>query len=219
MSPPRAEILQEYGPFDGTGRVNGVTHDGVHVWFADGDTVRALDPATGETSRALSVPSRAGTAFDGRYLFQLSDDVIRVVDPQTGEVLRTLPAPAGGSGLTWAEGSLWVGQYGECRILRLDPETGAILRTIVSDRFVTGVTWVQGALWHGIWDDAGSELRRIDAGTGEVLERLEMPPGTGVSGLEADGAERLYCGGGEGGKVRAVRRPKGPGAPKPASGE
>jgi len=35
-----------------------------------------------------------------------------------------------------------------------------------------------------------------------------MPAGEGVSGLESDGAELFYCGGGASGKVRAVRRPK-----------
>jgi hypothetical protein len=39
-----------------------------------------------------------------------------------------------------------------------------------------------------------------------VLESIEMPAGAGVSGLEFDGGERLYCGGGRSGKVRAVRR-------------
>jgi hypothetical protein len=29
-----------------------------------------------------------------------------------------------------------------------------------------------------------------------------------VSGLESDGADRFYCGGGPSGKVRAVRRPR-----------
>ena len=54
--------------------------------------------------------------------------------------------------------------------------------------------------------------RRIDPASGEVLERLEMPAGTGVSGLESDGKELFYCGGGATGKVRAVRRPKKAGA-------
>ena len=40
-----------------------------------------------------------------------------------------------------------------------------------------------------------------------VLERLEMPPGVHVSGLESDGAGLFYCGGGRSGLVRAVRRP------------
>jgi pimeloyl-ACP methyl ester carboxylesterase len=38
-----------------------------------------------------------------------------------------------------------------------------------------------------------------------VLERLEMPAGTMVSGLESDGGERSFCGGGKSGRVRAVR--------------
>jgi hypothetical protein len=41
-----------------------------------------------------------------------------------------------------------------------------------------------------------------------VLERVEMPAGTGVSGLESDGDERFFCGGGNSGVVRAIRRPK-----------
>ena len=55
-----------------------------------------------------------------------------------------------------------------------------------------------------------SELRRIDPETGEVLERLEMPAGVAVTGLEADGAGVFYCGGGTSGKVRAVRKRSGP---------
>jgi len=80
------------------------------------------------------------------------------------------------------------------------PQTGAILRTIESNRFVTGVTWIDGELWH--------DLRRVDPRTGEVLERLEMPPGVSVSGLESDGGDQFFCGGGRSGKVRTVRRPK-----------
>jgi hypothetical protein len=51
-----------------------------------------------------------------------------------------------------------------------------------------------------------SDLRRIDPQTGEVVERLEMPTGVVVSGLEADGAGVFYCGGSTSGKVRAVRK-------------
>ena len=94
------------------------------------------------------------------------------------------------------------------RSTRSIPATGAILRTIESNRFVTGVTWVDGELWHGTWEGDESDIRRIDPESGAVLERLEMPRGTGVSGLESDGADLFYCGGGASGKVRAVRRPK-----------
>jgi len=82
-----------------------------------------------------------------------------------------------------------------------------VLRSIESNRFVTGVTWVDGELWHGTWEGDESELRRIDPQTGKVMESIGMPAGTGVSGLEADGRDRFYCGGGRSGKVRAVRRP------------
>ena len=83
-----------------------------------------------------------------------------------------------------------------------------MLRTIESDRFVTGVTWVDGELWHGTWQEETSDVRRIDRETGEVLARVDMPAGTGVSGLESDGGDRFFCGGGSSGTVRAIRRPR-----------
>jgi glutamine cyclotransferase len=209
MKKSAAEIVREYGPFEGVDQVHGVTYDGQHVWFASGDKLNAIDPASGKTVRSLDVVAHAGTAFDGRYLYQLAEDRIQKIDPKTGEVIATLPAPGGGaaSGLAWAEGSLWVGQYRDRKIHRLDPDTGAILRTIECTRFVTGVSWIEGELWHGTWEGDESDLRRIDPSTGEVLERLEMPAGVGVSGLESDG-DQFFCGGGKSGKVRAVRRPK-----------
>jgi outer membrane protein assembly factor BamB len=209
MKHTRAEILREYGPFAKVDAVHGVSFDGQRVWFASGDRLNALDPASGEIVGALDVAAHAGTAFDGKHLFQIAEAVIRKIDPKTGEVLGTIPAPGNGgdSGLAWAEGTLWVGQHRGRKIHQVDPETGAVLRTIESDRFVTGVTWVDGELWHGTWQDEASDVRRIDRETGEVLERLEMPAGTGVSGLESDRGDRFFCGGGDSGKVRAIRRP------------
>ncbi|MDQ0468564.1 Vgb family protein [Labrys wisconsinensis] len=205
-----ADIIREYGPFPEVERVAGVTYDGRHVWFASGDRLNALDPDSGETVRAIAVPAHAGTAFDGEHLFQIAEDRIQRIDPQSGRVVATIPAPGGGgdSGLAWAEGSLWVGQYRDRKIHQIDPRTGAILRTIESNRYVTGVTWVDGELWHGMWDGEESELRRIDPRTGAVLETIDMPPGAGVSGLESDGADRFFCGSGTSGKLRAVRRPR-----------
>ena len=210
MKRSSAEIVREYGPFPGVNQVGGLTFDGRYVWFAAGDKLIAFDPASGKAVDSINVAAHAGTAFDGEHLFQIAEDRIQKIDPKTGRVLATIPAPGGGgdSGLAWAEGSLWVGQYRDRKIHQIDPQTGAILRTIESNRFVTGVTWVDGDLWHGTWEDDQSELRRIDPRTGEVLERLEMPPGVTVSGLEADGGDRFYCGGGNSGKVRAVRRPR-----------
>jgi glutamine cyclotransferase len=210
MTRSAAEIIREYGPFPGVEGVHGVTFDGQHVWFASGDRLNALDPASGEMVRSIDVPAHAGAAFDGQHLFQLAEDRIQKIDPKTGRVLATIPAPGGGgdSGLAWAEGSLWVGQYRDRKIHQVDPQTGAILRTIQSTRFVTGVTWVDGELWHGSWEGDESELTRIDPQTGEVLESLEMPPGVGVSGLEAGDGDQFFCGGGNSGKVRAVRRPR-----------
>jgi glutamine cyclotransferase len=205
-----AEVIREYGPFSGVANVGGVTYDGHRVWFAAGDKLTAFDPASGSTTRSIDVAAHAGTAFDGEHLFQLAEDRIQKIDPKTGRVVATIPAPGGGgdSGLAWAEGTLWVGQYRDRKIHQIDPETGTILRTIESNRFVTGVTWADGELWHATWEGDESDVRRIDCRTGEVLERLEMPRGVGVSGLESDGGDRFFCGGGKSGKVRAIRRPR-----------
>jgi glutamine cyclotransferase len=210
MKRSAADILDEFGPFPGVARVNGVACDGRLVWVASGDRLNALDPATGRMVRTIDVAAHAGTAFDGRHLFQIAGDRILKIDPATGAVLATIPAPGGGrdSGLAWAEGTLWVGQYRDRKIHQIDPQTGAVLRTIESNRFVTGVTWTDGELWHGTWEGEESELRCIDPRTGKVLVRLDMPAGTGVSGLGADGRDRLFCGGGAGGTVRVVRRPR-----------
>lgn len=207
MKHAHAEILREYGPFPGADEVAGVTFDGTHVWFASGDRINAFDPESGEPVRTIDVAAHAGTTFDGEHLYQLADDVIQKIDPQSGRVVKTIPSPGGGSGLAWAEGSLWVGQYRGKQILQVDPETGKVLRTINSNRFVTGVTWVEGELWHATWEDDASELRRVDPVSGEVLEKLDMPQGANVSGLESNGRDQFFCGGGRTGKIRAVRRP------------
>ena len=210
MKTSTAKIVREYGPFPGVEQVGGVTYDGKQVWFAAGGNLKALDPASGEITRSIEVAAHAGTAFDGEHIYQLAEDRIQKIDPKTGRVLSTIPAPDGGaaSGMAWSEGTLWVGQYRERKIHQVDPATGAILRTIESKRFVTGVTWVEGELWHGTWEGDKSDLRRVDPGTGDLLETVEMPDGVGVSGLESDGRDQFFCGGGNSGKVRAVRRPK-----------
>ena len=209
MKRSTAKIVREYD-FPGVEQVHGVTYDGRQVWIATGGRLSAFDPQTGKTLRSLDVAAHAGSAFDGQHLFQIAENRIQKIDPATGRVLASIPAPGGGgdSGLAWAEGTLWVGQYRERKIHQVDPRTGAILRTIESNRFVTGVTWVDGELWHGTWEGDQSELRRIEPASGEVLESLEMPPGAGVSGLESDGGDQFFCGGGNSGKVRAVRRPR-----------
>ncbi|MHA6645024.1 Vgb family protein [Mesorhizobium sp. A623] len=208
MKPSRAEVVQEYGPFPEVDQVGGVTFDGRHVWFASGDRLNALDPVSGKIERSIDIAAHAGTAFDGRYLFQIAEDRIHKIDPETGAILSSIPAPGNGgdSGLAWAEGTLWVGQHRGRKIHQIDPETGAVLRTIESNRFVTGVSWVDGELWHATWEGDESDMRRIDPETGEVLEKHIMPPDVGVSGLESDGGDRFFCGGGGSGKIRVVRR-------------
>src|SRR3984957_20524637 len=210
MKRSTAEVIREYGPFPDTDRVAGVSYDGEKIWFASGEKLNALDPASGEVVRSIDVAAHAGTAFDGQHLFQIAEDRIQKIDPASGRVLATIPAPGGGgdSGLAWAEGSLWVGNYRGRKIHQIDPETGAILRTVESNRFVTGVTWVDGGLWHATSEGDESDLRHIDPETGEVLETLDMPHGVFVSGLESDGRDRFFCGGGKTGKIRVVRRPR-----------
>ena len=209
MKRTQANIVREYGPFPGVENIGGVTYDGQQVWFASGDKLNALDPASGQTVRSLDVAAHAGTAFDGKHLFQIAENRIQKIDPKTGQVLATIPAPGNGgdSGLAWAEGTLWVGHYRERKIYQVDPENGAVLRTSESHRFVTGVTWVEGELWHATWEGDESELRRIDPSSGQVLESVEMPAGVGVSGLESNGKDQFFCGGGRSAKVRAVRKP------------
>ncbi|BDG74477.1 glutamine cyclotransferase [Roseomonas fluvialis] len=203
-----AEIIREYGPFPDAPKVNGVTFDGERIWFAAGASLRAIDPESGKLTGVIDVAAHAGTAFDGTHIYQIAENRIHKIDPKSGALLASIPAPGNGgdSGMAWAEGSLWVGEYRSRRIHQINPDTGALIRSISSDRFVTGVTWAEGDLWHGTWEGEESDLRRIDPETGEVLEKLDMPAGTGVSGLESDGSERLYCGGGDSGKVRVVRR-------------
>lgn len=206
----QATVMKELGPFAGVDAVHGVTYDGESIWFASGDKLNAVDPANGRIKRSIGVAAHAGTAFDGRHLYQIAEARIQKIDPESGEVLGSIPAPAGGgdSGLAWAEGALWVGHYRERKIHQVDPETGKVLRTLHSNRFVTGVTWLDGELWHATWEGDESELRRVDAQTGEVKEKLVMPQGMNVSGLESDGRDRFFCGGGPAGKVRIVRRAK-----------
>ncbi|GAA5235222.1 hypothetical protein FOZ76_23535 [Verticiella sediminum] len=202
-----AEIVRELGPV--ADAVHGVTFDGRLVWAATGERLLALDPLSGATVRTLERQGDAGTAFDGKHLYQIAGRRIDKIDLATGELLGSIPAPGDGedSGMAWSEGCLWVGQYRARKIHQIDPDTGAVLRTLDSDRYVTGVTWVDHELWHGTWEEGESELRCVDPATGAVRERLVMPAGAGVSGLESDGASLFYCGGGQSGMVRAVRRP------------
>ena len=178
--------------------MHGVTFDGQHVWFASGDRLNAFDPESGKTAAHARVAAHAGTAFDGQHLFQIAEDRIQKIDPETGRVLATIPAPGGGgdSGLAWAEGTLWVGQYRERKIHRSIPQTGEMLRTIEIQplRHRRDLGRRRALARH--LGRRRERVRRIDPGTGEVLEQLEMPPGTGVSGLESDGGDRFFCGGG-----------------------
>ena len=214
--PPQPAVIErEYGPYPDAPMVHGVTFDGESAWFAAGDRVQSFDPDTGELGRAIPIAADAGSAFDGKHLFQIAAGRIQKIDARSGRVLSSIEAPGGArgaSGLTWAEGTLWIGQYGERKILQIDPESGRTLRTIESDRFVTGITFVGDELWHGTLEGGESELRQLDRNSGEVLERLVFPEGMELSGLEADNSAddgpTFLCGGAQSGKIRAVRRPR-----------
>jgi glutamine cyclotransferase len=203
-----AKVVREYGPFPDGKNVHGVTYDGKNVWAAIGGKLTSFDPSSGTVQRSLNIPAHAGTAFDGKHLYQIAESRIQKLDPQTGKVLASIPAPGNGgdSGMAWAEGSLWVGEYRARKIHQIDPETGRVLRSIDSNRFVTGVSWLGKELWHATWEGDVSELRHLDANTGEVLEALELPEGINVSGLESNGEDTFFCGGGGTGKVRAIRK-------------
>src|SRR5579875_233495 len=205
-----AEVVRELGPCPDAARVHGLTWDGERVWFASGDKLNTIEPDSGKALRSIDVAAHAGTAFDGKHLFQIAEDRIQKIDPESGRVLGTIPAPGkeGNSGLAWAEGTLWVGEYRGRKIHQIDPDTGAVLRTIESNRFVTGVSWVDGELWHGTWENEQSDLRRIDPESGKVLEELAMPAGVAVSGIDSDGGDQFFCGGSGSGKIRVVRRPR-----------
>src|SRR5262245_17177860 len=174
-----AEITREYGPFPDASSVGGVTYDGERAWFAGGTHLQAFDLETGAAGKRYEVAADAGTAFDGKHLYQLTGTVIQKLDAKTGKLLGSIPSPGQGrdSGLAWAEGKLWVGQYRDRKIHCIDPASGKILKTIESDRFVTGVTWVDGELWHGTLQDDESEIRRVEPESGQVLERLALPRG------------------------------------------
>jgi streptogramin lyase len=203
-----AEVIAEYGPFDGVDMVHGVTFDGANVWFSHDGGLIAFDPNHPRDEARLDVEAHAGTAFDGKHLWQIVGLEIRKLDPRTGRVLQSLPAPsAQSSGLAYADGWLWVGEYRGKKIHKLSARTGEVQKTLESDQFVTGVTFADGELWHATIGDHPSEIRRVDPESGSVLARLAMPEGQKVSGLEA--ANDVFYAGAhrqERAAVRAVRR-------------
>jgi outer membrane protein assembly factor BamB len=200
-----AEIVHEYGPF-GEGSVGGVTFDGKLVWFARDNELVAFDPETEKVVRRLAVPAKGGTAFDGTHLYQLAAGEILVIEPADGRIVRRLPAPGKGSdsGMAYADGYLWVGQYKDAKIHQIDAKTGEHVKTLSSDRYVTGVSCVGVELWHGVSDDGPCELRRLGP-DGNVEEAMTIPGAKHVAGIEGTGDGSFWCAG-EGGKLRFVRR-------------
>jgi len=212
-----AKIVAEHS-LAGVDQIHGVTFDGTHVWFAGGpdNDLHCVEPASGKLVRKLGRKDcNAGLAFDGKHLWQVSGERIHQIDRASGKTLRTIPVPAGchSSGLAWAAGYLWLGDFNGRAIHKLDPANGALLRTIRSDRFVTGVTWAGAELWHGTYPESDEavepgELRQIDAETGAVRKRVHLPAGTRISGTEFDGKDKIWLGSRqERDTLRAVRKP------------
>ncbi|MGZ3424778.1 MAG: glutamine cyclotransferase, partial [Polyangiales bacterium] len=172
-----AEIVREFQPID-EGRIHGVTFDGKLVWFARDNELVAFDPDGAKVIHRFSIPEAdAGTAFDGEHLYQLAHGQILVIRPSDGRVVRSFAAPGkgGDSGMAWADGYLWIGQFRDSKIHKVDAKTGEVVKTLSSDRMVTGVSCVEGALWHGAsYDGKPTELRRL-AADGSVQEILEVP--------------------------------------------
>lgn len=206
MKTNRAEVVREYVPIDET-PIHGVTFDGERVWFARDDELNAFDPTTEKLVHRQRVDdANGGTAFDGTYIYQLTHTEILVVDPANGKVMRKLPAPGTEdcSGMAFADGYLWVGQWSGKKIHKIDAKTGEIVKTLSSDRFVTGVSCVDGSLWHAAAGDGPApELRRL-ASDGTVEEILAVPVNM-ISGVERTPEGTFWCGG-EKGRLRLVRK-------------
>ena len=199
------------GPFRASNSVDGVTYDGQHVWIAAARRAERLRSGerTRRCARSTSPRTRAPPST-ASICFRSPRSASRRSIPRPASVLATIPAPGGGgdSGLAWAEGSLWVGQYRERKIHQVDPETGAILRTIESNRFVTGVTWVDGELWHGT---LGRRRERTashrSAKPAKCWSSWRCQRASRCPGSNPMARDRFFCGGGSSGKVRAVSRP------------
>jgi hypothetical protein len=202
-----AEVAREHIPFADRGGIHGVTFDGERVWFARDDELCAFDPRSEQVVRRLAVPAAdAGTAFDGEHLYQLAKGEILVIEPESGRVVRRFRAPADGhaSGMAWADGYLFIGQFHESRIHKVVAKTGEVVKTFTSDRYITGVSCVDGALWHGVSNDGKPcELRRL-AADGTVDETLRVPVAA-IGGVEGTRDGDFWCGG-ERGTLRRVRR-------------
>jgi hypothetical protein len=204
-----AEVVRAFNPCGDDAQIHGVTFDGKRVWFARNDELIAFDPVTEKIVHRLDVPgARAGTAFDGEHLYQLAQGQILVVDPNSGAVLRKIRAPGKeqDSGLAYADGHLWVGQYRDSKIVKIDAKTGEIVKTLTSDRFVTGVSCVAGELWHAvIGGDQKAELRHLRA-DGSVEEAIAVPVDA-ISGMERTKNGDFWCG--AKGQLRLVRKKAG----------
>ena len=205
-APRPASVVREFMPID-EGSIHGVTFDGTLVWFARNDELIAFDPASEKVVKKHSIPAaNAGTAFDGKHLYQLAGPDIFVIEPSDGKIVRKLAAPTAGqnSGMAYADGFLWIGQYRDSRILKVDATTGEVVKTLSSDRFVTGVSCVEGALWHGAVSEGMSpELRRL-AADGTVEETLTVPVEM-IAGVESNGRGQFWCAGSKG-KLRLVKK-------------
>ena len=86
-------------------------------------------------------------------------------EPQVAShLLASIPAPGHGSdsGLAWAEGSLWVGQYRDRKIHRIDSIMGDHLVSLITGADIIGATY-------GMATDANDYLYLLDGTRNRII--------------------------------------------------
>jgi hypothetical protein len=198
MHQSAAEIVREYGPFPGIDQRAWRIYDGRHVWFATGDKLNALDPSSGAIVRSIDVAAHAGNGVRRPHLFQIAEDRIQKIDPKTGRCWPRSRRPARrrlGSrvGRRDRSGSASIATGRSTRSIRRPDRYCARSSPSASS---PGVTWIDGELWHGTWEGDESDVRRIDPEQERSWKRAPNAAGIGVSGLESNGGDLFFCGGG-----------------------
>lgn len=130
------------------------------------------------TIRAEAVIRVAGALLsvaEGDKVWVTSDEALVVIDPATNET-RSLPVPVpdgSWSGLSFAGGDIWIGNYREGVLFRVDPETGEILAEVEVGPEAVSITAVPGAIWVRTQGGVTWEAQRIDTATNEVVATVD----------------------------------------------
>ena len=182
-----------------------------HVWFAAGDKLNALDPASGNTVRSIDVAApcrhrvRRPAPVPDRRRPHPQDRSAHRPRARAPSLPPAAAATRGWPGPKARSGSASTASARSTRSIPRPARSCAPSSPTASSPASRGSTASCGT--------APGKATRANCAlipaTGEVLERLEMPAGVGVSGLESDGGDRFFCGGGPSGRLRTVRRPRG----------